>query len=205
MCRLAIFRRTLAECPVGFYEGNAIGLRQIPGIRPELKMSHGGEVPAKWAILGTRRWVVECQTRARRESPSRKTNLPRPASLAFSRISPEPFLGGSTLCFPAGLPDDDAAAAEHHHTSPPSSETNTRTGCPCFKTLALFKPGQLDHGHLPQGMLPDPGPGESARQDILADAPDSKSGPRKRVWVQVPPSVFTILGDLPRLMNDLIL
>jgi hypothetical protein len=24
----------------------------------------------------------------------------------------------------------------------------------------------------------------------MADAPDSKSGPRKRVWVQVPPSVL---------------
>src|SRR5208282_381075 len=35
--------------------------------------------------------------------------------------------------------------------------------------------GQLDHGHLPQGMIPDPRPRESARHDILADAPDSKT------------------------------
>lgn len=29
-----------------------------------------------------------------------------------------------------------------------------------------------------------------SRSGGMADAPDSKSGPRKRVWVQVPPSVF---------------
>ena len=29
-----------------------------------------------------------------------------------------------------------------------------------------------------------------ANATLMADAPDSKSGPRKRVWVQVPPSVL---------------
>jgi hypothetical protein len=29
----------------------------------------------------------------------------------------------------------------------------------------------------------------------MADAPDSKSGPRKRVWVQVPPSVLAARGE----------
>ena len=30
----------------------------------------------------------------------------------------------------------------------------------------------------------------ASRSGGMADAPDSKSGPRKRVWVQVPPSVL---------------
>jgi hypothetical protein len=30
----------------------------------------------------------------------------------------------------------------------------------------------------------------------MADAPDSKSGPRKWVWVQVPPSAVTIANSL---------
>src|SRR5262245_49166828 len=30
---------------------------------------------------------------------------------------------------------------------------------------------------------------------LMADAADSKSGPRKRVWVQVPPSVIWTYGD----------
>ena len=47
--------------------------------------------------------------------------------------------------------------------------------------------GQLDHGRLPQGMIPDPGPSESARNDILADGPDSsKSGDITPVWVRIP-------------------
>ena len=42
----------------------------------------------------------------------------------------------------------------------------------------------------------------SAQHKAMADAPDSKSGPRKRVWVQVPPSVVYTYGksqpaDLP--------
>ena len=33
------------------------------------------------------------------------------------------------------------------------------------------------------------------RSGGMADAPDSKSGPRKGVWVQVPPSVVTVSGS----------
>jgi hypothetical protein len=33
---------------------------------------------------------------------------------------------------------------------------------------------------------------------VVADAPDSKSGPRKRVWVQVQPSVLYTYGELQR-------
>jgi hypothetical protein len=35
----------------------------------------------------------------------------------------------------------------------------------------------------------------------MADVPDSKSGPRKGVWVQVPPSVLRTCGDSQRFVN----
>ena len=55
-------------------------------------------------------------------------------------------------------------AARTTTTSPPSSGTNYADRVSLLQNAGLFV-GQLDHGHLPQGMIPDPGPRESARHD----------------------------------------
>src|SRR5437762_12187626 len=73
------------------------------------------------------------------------------------------------------------------------------------KIMAEFKPGSnrkplrsersFNILGVPRSVL------KSGRSGGMADAPDSKSGPRKWVWVQVPPSAIRTCSQSERLEN----